>query len=95
MDYLRRRRNEEAQKQRVIRKALARDRKFDDVEAPVTVALLKVIANMDWSEGEMTVTISNLMKGLSIFAMRPLTDEEISSYNDYDENLERAHGKDG
>ena len=79
-----------AQKQRVIRKALARDRKFDDVEAPVTVALLKVIANMDWSEGEMTVTISNLMKGLSIFAMRPLTDEEISSYNDYDENLERA-----
>ena len=38
----------------------------------------------------MTVTISNLMKGLSIFAMRPLTDEEISSYNDYDENLEIA-----
>jgi hypothetical protein len=78
------------QKQRVIRRTLAQNRRFDDVDAPVTVALLKVIIAMDWSEGEMTVTLSNLMKGLSIFAMRPLTDEEISSYNDYDENLERA-----
>ena len=39
------------QKQRVIRKALAQNRKFEDIEAPVTVALLKVIAKMDWSEG--------------------------------------------
>ncbi len=48
---------------------MSQNRKFDDVEAPVTVALLKVIIDMDWSEGEMKVTLSNLMKGLSIFGL--------------------------
>lgn len=73
-----------------IRMVLARGKIYDDVEAPVTAALLKVIAARNWCEGEDRVTLSNLMKGMSIFAMKPLTDEEITSYNDYDERLDRA-----
>ena len=60
-------------KQRVIRRTLSQNRKFDDMEASDKVAsLLKVliIAMLDWSEGEITVTLSNFMKGLSIFVMR-------------------------
>lgn len=36
------------------------------------------------------VTLSNIMKGLSIFAMRPLSAEEISDFDTYNECLERA-----
>ena len=79
-----------ADKQREIRRCLARNRVFDEVEAPVTVALLKVITKMDWCESEGEVNIANLMKGLSIFAMRPLTQEELTAYNDHDEALEKA-----
>ena len=38
----------------------------------------------------MTLTLANVMKGLSIFAMQPLSAEEISTYDAYDECLDRA-----
>ena len=80
----------QSDKQREVRRTLARNRVFDEVEAPVTVSLIKVISGMDWCEGEDSVNIANLMKGLSVFAMRPLTQEELTAYNDHDEALERA-----
>ena len=36
------------------------------------------------------MNLANIMKGLSIFAMRPLSEEEISEYNAYDECLDKA-----
>ena len=36
------------------------------------------------------MNLANIMKGLSIFAMRPLLEEEILEYNAYDECLDKA-----
>ena len=77
-------------KQREIRCFLETRKRFQDVRAPVTTSLLKIIAKKDWCEGEETVNLSNVMKGLSIFAMRPLSDNKISDYNVYDECLDKA-----
>lgn len=75
---------------RELRKVLEAKKTYEEVRAPVTAAMIKLIAKRDWCEGEATVTMANIMKGLSIFAMRPLTDEEMSEYNEYDECLDRA-----
>ena len=77
-------------KQREIRRWIYNKPAYPEVDAPITVSLLKIIANADWCEGEDQVTLANIMKGLSIFAMRPLTDDELSTMNDYDERLARA-----
>ena len=81
---------ETVDKQREIRRVLENKKTYVDVRAPVTASLLKIIAKRDWCEGEMTITLSNIMKGLSIFAMQPLSAEEISSFDAYDECLDRA-----
>jgi hypothetical protein len=81
---------ETADKQHEIRKVLENKKTYEDVRAPVTAALIKIIAKKDWCEGEMTVTMANIMKGLSIFAMAPLSAEEISNYDAYDDCLDRA-----
>ena len=77
-------------KQREIRRWIASKPAYPEIDTPITVSLLKIIANADWCEGEDQVTLANIMKGLSIFAMRPLTDDELSTMNDYDERLARA-----
>ena len=77
-------------KQREIRRWIYNKPAYPEVDAPITVSLLKIIANADWCEGEDQVTLANIVKGLSIFAMRPLTDDELSTMNDYDERLARA-----
>ena len=81
---------ETVDKQRELRRVLENKKTYVDVKAPITAALLKIIAKRDWCEGEMTLTLANVMKGLSIFAMKPLSAEEISTYDTYDECLDRA-----
>jgi hypothetical protein len=81
---------ETVDKQREIRSVLENNKTYVDVRAPVTASLLKIIAKRDWCEGEMTLTLANVMKGLSIFAMQPLSAEEISTFDAYDECLDRA-----
>ena len=81
---------ETVDKQREICRVLENNKTYVDARAPVTASLLKIIAKRDWCEGEMTLTLSNIMKGLSIFAMQPLSAEEISNYDAYDECLDRA-----
>ena len=81
---------EKVDKQREIRRVLEDNKTYEEVRAPVTSSLIKIIGKKDWCEGESTVNLSNIMKGLSIFAMRPLTEEEISEYNAYDECLDKA-----
>ena len=81
---------EKVDKQREIRRVLEDNKTYEEVNAPVTSSLIKIIGKKDWCEGESTVNLSNIMKGLSIFAMRPLTDVEISEYDAYDECLDKA-----
>ena len=81
---------ETVDKQRELRRVLENKKTYVDVRAPITAALLKIIAKRDWCEGEMTLTLANIMKGLSIFAMKPLSAEEISTYDAYDDCLDRA-----
>lgn len=40
-----------------------------EIRVPVNMAMLKIIAKRAWSEGEMVVTLANVMKGLSIFVV--------------------------
>jgi hypothetical protein len=63
---------------------------FEDAEIPVTAPLLLMIRKRKWLSDDPTATYRTAAKGLSIFAVAPLTEDEVALINDTMEALEQA-----
>ncbi len=63
---------------------------YQDAEVPVTSFLLAVIRERSWTGGEVMCTMANCMKGLSIFAMKDISDEAVSRMNEEEEARDKA-----
>ena len=55
---------------------------YQDAEVPITSFLLAVVRERSWTGGEVMCTMANCMKGLSIFAMKDISDEALSRMNE-------------
>jgi hypothetical protein len=63
---------------------------FEDAEIPVTAPLLLMIRKRKWLSDDPTATHRTAAKGLSIFAVAPMTEDEVALINDTMEALEQA-----
>ena len=77
-------------KEHVIAATITKNPKYRSVKVPLTSSMLGVIRERNWTGGETVCTFANCMKGLSIFAMKPLSDEALSEINIKQEALAKA-----
>ena len=63
---------------------------FEDAEIPVTAPLLLMIRKRKWLSDDPTASYRTAAKGLSIFAVAPLSEDEVALINDTMEALEQA-----
>ena len=63
---------------------------FEDAEIPVTAPLLLMIRKRKWLSDDPTATYRTAAKGLSIYAVAPLSEDEVALINDTMEALEQA-----
>ena len=63
---------------------------FEDAEIPITAPLLLMIRKRKWLSDDPTATYRTAAKGLSIFAVGVMTEDEVAIINDTMEALERA-----
>ena len=63
---------------------------YQDAEVPITSFLLAVVRERNWTGGEVICTMANCMKGLSIFAMKDISDEALSRMNEEEDTREKA-----
>ena len=77
-------------KRAAVRAALVADPKYDENPIPVTPQLLKIIVNKEFTGDDDTTTAAGAMKGLSIYLMEDMTDEEIEEANAFASALEEA-----
>ena len=63
---------------------------FEDAEIPVTAPLLLMIRKRKWLSDDPTATYRTAAKGLSLFAVAPMTEDEVALINDTMEALEQA-----
>ncbi len=63
---------------------------YQDAEVPITSFLLSVVRERNWTGGEVICTMANCMKGLSIFAMKDISDEALSRMNEEEDAHNRA-----
>ncbi len=63
---------------------------YQDAEVPITSFLLAVVRERNWTGGEVICTMANCMKGLSIFAMKDISDEALSRLNEEEDAREKA-----
>ena len=61
---------------------------FDEAEIPITAPILAMIRKRKWLSDDPTATYRTAAKGLSIFAVGALSDEEMAKINDTMEALE-------
>ncbi len=76
--------NSKGDKDNIIHQVLSK-LYYQDTEVPITSFLLAVIRERNWTGGEVMCTMANCMKGLSIFAMKDISDEALSRMNEEDE----------
>jgi hypothetical protein len=63
---------------------------FDDAEIPITAPLLVMIRKRKWLSDDPVATYRTAAKGLSVFAVGTLTEDEVAIINDTMEALEQA-----
>ena len=66
-------------KRAAVQAALIADPEYDENPIPITPQLLKMIVDKEFTGDDDTTTAAGAMKGLSIYLMEDMTDEEIPS----------------
>ena len=77
----------------IIRKQIANNTHYDDVDVPLTEPLLKMVQKRAWASKDGNVTSPSFlraMEGLSPFLMLDLSEDEVAAINDEADLIQRA-----
>ena len=79
-----------AEKRKVLLRLLQEKKVYRHVDIPYTTDMLQVCVDRNMDGGEGVATFTNCTRGYSPFMMKEMTDEELSSWNEDTEAVEKA-----